>query len=41
MTIAHVGLLQVWAYEHMAVVRPIALQSVREDLGDSGVIPLR
>jgi len=29
--IAHASLLQVWAYEHISVIRPMGLHKVRED----------
>lgn len=32
--ISHVGILQVWANEHILVIRPMELQRVREDPSD-------
>lgn len=38
MIIMYVGLLQVWAYEHIDVIRLMGLQHVREDPTDVAMV---
>ena len=38
MIIAHVGLLQVWIYEHIIVVRLVGLQRMQNDMIDACLV---
>lgn len=38
MMITHVDLLQVWAYEHISVIRPVGLQRVRDEPIDVALV---